>query len=81
MTNYIENNREIFSNEIEVARTNETFSGEIIRTNETFSGEIIRSAEIIKAITQLESCYAVDSGGVYAQDIINERAKGWQIFN
>lgn len=67
MTNYIENNREIFSNEIE----RET----------VFCGEIIRSAEIIKAITQLESCYAVDSGGVYAQDTINERAKGWQIFN
>jgi len=78
MTNYIENNREIFSNEIEMETV---FCGEVARTNETFSGEIIRSAEIIKAITQLESCYAVDSGGVYAQDTINERAKGWQIFN
>lgn len=67
MTNYIEDNREIFSKEIE----RET----------VFSGEISRSAETIKIITPLESCYAVDSDGLYAQDTINERAKGWQIFN
>ena len=79
MTNYIEDNREIFSKEIEQETV---FCGEIAKSSETvFSGEISRSAETIKIITPLESCYAVDSDGLYAQDTINERAKGWQIFN
>lgn len=79
MSDYIEEHKAILAGDASV--TDGLLTPEI-RYNETlFSPAIIYSDPVITVISPFQSCYIIDSSGVYVLDSNNTKIVTWQIIN